>query len=105
MATERGGSMLRSIVATVILLGFVGTASAGTILGGGSKRNDCVVTLQAPGLGFPTGKTFKGVTCADGGPCDGDGAVDGSCRSWCRSASTPRARACLPVAAPRTSSR
>jgi hypothetical protein len=71
--------MLRSAVTTILVLGLVGTASAVTILGGGSKRNDCVVTLQAPGLGFPADKTFKGVTCADGGPCDGDGTVDGSC--------------------------
>jgi OmcA/MtrC family decaheme c-type cytochrome len=83
--------MSRATVIAVCWVGFVGVAGAVSIPGGGSKRNDCVVTLQAPGLGFPAGKVFKGATCADGGPCDADGIVNGSCEllvSICLNADT-----------------
>jgi hypothetical protein len=72
--------MLRSTFIGLAVLGAVGTATAVTIPGGGSKRNDCAVTLQSDGLAFPADKALpKGVTCADGGPCDADGVVDGAC--------------------------
>jgi len=70
--------MLRPTLIGIIVFGAIGIASATTISGGGSKRNDCAVTLQADGLGFPGDKPLlKGATCADGGPCDSDGVVKG----------------------------
>ena len=71
--------MTRTGSIAILLVGLTGVAAAVSIPGGGSKRNDCVVTMQAPGLGFPADKVFKGATCADGGPCDADGMVNGSC--------------------------
>src|SRR5438045_776548 len=68
-------------VGVLVLLLAVATSAGGvTVAGGGSKRTDCLVQLQASGLGFPGGKAvFKGATCADGDPCDADGARNGSC--------------------------
>src|SRR5262245_23961459 len=48
--------------------------------GAGPARTDCLVMLGTTGIGFPGGaKVFKGTTCADGDPCDADGARNGSC--------------------------
>ena len=68
-------------VGVVVIVLAVGTSAHGvTVAGGGSKRTDCLVQLQASGLGFPGGKAvFKGATCADGDPCDADGARNGAC--------------------------
>ena len=74
--------MNRSVIVGVFVMVLVVATSAGgvTVAGGGSKRTDCLVQLQASGLGFPGGKAiFKGATCADGDPCDADGARNGSC--------------------------
>src|SRR5262245_2957392 len=47
--------------------------------GGGSRRTDCMMQMSAEGVGFPTGKTPKGVSCADGDVCDLDGQRNGVC--------------------------
>ncbi len=54
---------------------------AGAVLvpGGGPARQDCLLQLAADGVGFPAGKTPKGVSCADGDACDLDGRRDGVC--------------------------
>ena len=67
-------------MASVLALGSGIWASAVTIPGGGPVAKDCLVVVMADGLGFPGDKTFKGSTCADGNPCDGDGVRDGVCR-------------------------
>jgi hypothetical protein len=55
-------------------------ASAVTLAGGGSKRNDCLVEILANGLGYPGGvAVFTGTTCADGDVCDADGLRNGAC--------------------------
>jgi OmcA/MtrC family decaheme c-type cytochrome len=73
--------MKRSVVGVFVIVLAVATSAGGvTVAGGGSKRTDCLVQLQASGLGFPGGKAvFKGATCADGDPCDADGARNGAC--------------------------
>jgi OmcA/MtrC family decaheme c-type cytochrome len=72
--------MTRATLALMVLLGCTGGAMAVSIPGGGSKRNDCAVSLQTDGLAFPADKALaKGSTCADGGPCDADGFIDGVC--------------------------
>ncbi|HWP66456.1 MAG TPA: OmcA/MtrC family decaheme c-type cytochrome [Candidatus Limnocylindria bacterium] len=83
-----------------VVLGLLGAAGAATIPGGGSKRNDCAVTLQADGLAFPAGKArVSGVSCADGGPCDADGAIDGVCHflvAFCTNTESEALAACGP---------
>jgi OmcA/MtrC family decaheme c-type cytochrome len=72
---------------TWILLGVL-AATAGTAVpgraatfvpGGGPARQDCLLQLAADGVGFPAGKTPKGVSCADGDVCDLDGVRNGVC--------------------------
>ncbi|MCW5890295.1 MAG: OmcA/MtrC family decaheme c-type cytochrome [bacterium] len=53
--------------------------AATLVPGGGAARQDCLVQLAADGVGFPAGKTPKGVTCADGDSCDLDGQRNGVC--------------------------
>src|SRR5262245_47635099 len=64
--------------------------------GGGGRRTDCMMQMAAEGVGFPTGKTPKGVSCADGDFCDLDGQRNGVCLfqiSLCLNQTT---RACRP---------
>ena len=85
--------MSRTGVVGIVLLGLAASASAVSIPGGGSKRNDCAVALQADGLAFPAGNERpKGTSCADGGPCDADGTIDGACEflvAFCLNVDTP----------------
>lgn len=53
--------------------------AATLVPGGGPARQDCLAQLAADGVGFPAGKTPKGVTCADGDSCDLDGERNGVC--------------------------
>jgi OmcA/MtrC family decaheme c-type cytochrome len=93
--------MGRAFLVGVLLLGVTGVAGAVSIPGGGSKRNDCAVTLQVEGLAFPADKSRpKGSSCADGGPCDADGAVDGACRllvAFCLNVESEGLPACGPA--------
>ena len=88
-----GGTMSRTGVLGILLLGLATSAGAVSIPGGGSKRNDCAVALQADGLAFPAGNERpKGTSCADGGPCDADGTIDGACEflvAFCLNVETP----------------
>jgi OmcA/MtrC family decaheme c-type cytochrome len=85
--------MSRTGVLGILLLGLATSAGAVSIPGGGSKRNDCAVALQADGLAFPAGNERpKGTSCADGGPCDADGTIDGACEflvAFCLNVATP----------------
>ena len=66
--------MLRPTLIGIIVFGAIGIASATTISGGGSKRNDCAVTLQADGLGFPGDKPLlKGTYANNLGHMDSPG--------------------------------
>jgi len=67
-----------------------------TVPGGGNARTDCLLQLSAEGVGFPAGKTPKGVSCADGDVCDFDGHRNGVCLfavSFCLNQPT---RSCQP---------
>ncbi|HEY2387209.1 MAG TPA: hypothetical protein VGK30_09625 [Candidatus Binatia bacterium] len=60
------------------LLGFVRPAAALVVGGGGSKRTDCLVALDAPVNDPPTKP--KNIECTDGdSSCDADGVVNGEC--------------------------
>ena len=95
--------MNRSVaVGVVVIVLAVGTSAHGvTVAGGGPGRTDCLVELRASGLGFPAGKAvFKGATCADGDPCDADGARNGSCLFTpmiCLNQSDPALPKCSPA--------
>ena len=53
--------------------------AATLVPGGGNARTDCVLQLSGEGVGFPAGKTAKGISCADGDLCDLDGRRNGVC--------------------------
>jgi len=57
----------------------LGVTAATVVPGGGSSRTDCMLQMSAEGVGFPAGKTPKGVSCADGDVCDLDGRRNGIC--------------------------
>ncbi|HXJ33782.1 MAG TPA: OmcA/MtrC family decaheme c-type cytochrome [Candidatus Eisenbacteria bacterium] len=71
--------MTRGVLAASIVLLTAFSAGAVTLPGGGPKGTDCHLELMVNGSGFPAGKTFTGTTCPDGGSCDADGQINGSC--------------------------
>ena len=71
-------------------------AAATLVPGGGSRRTDCMMQMSAEGVGFPTGKTPKGVSCADGDVCDLDGQRNGVCVFRERLCLNQPTRACQP---------
>src|SRR5262245_15905454 len=71
-------------------------AAATLIPGGGNRRTDCMMQMSAEGVGFPTGKTPKGVSCADGDFCDLDGQRNGVCVFQVRLCLNEPTRACQP---------
>jgi len=86
--------------AAVVLLTVVATSrgsrAATLVPGGGNARTDCVLQLSGEGVGFPAGKTAKGISCADGDVCDLDGRRNGVCTfqlSFCVNEPT---RSCQP---------
>jgi hypothetical protein len=85
----------------VMVLAVATSAGGVTVAGGGPAKTDCLVELRASGLGFPAGKAvFKGATCADGDPCDADGARNGSCLFTpmiCLNQSDPALPKCSPA--------
>ncbi len=87
----------RSFVLVAFLVVVSAPAGAATLVpGGGPARQECLVQLAADGVGFPAGKTPKGVTCADGDACDLDGQRNGVCTlsvAFCLNQPT---RACQP---------
>ena len=76
----QGPALGAPVLAALLLLVPV-WASAATVGGGGSKKADCMVTLEVPGANHPAPpKTPRGVKCYDGDPsCDSDGLRDGRC--------------------------
>ena len=56
-----------------------GATAATVVPGGGNKRTDCLLQMSAEAVGYPAGKTPKGVTCADGDSCDFDRQRNGVC--------------------------
>jgi predicted CXXCH cytochrome family protein len=70
--------------------------AATLVPGGGSRRTDCMMQMSAEGVGFPTGKTPKGVSCADGDVCDLDGQRNGSCLFQISLCLNQPTRACRP---------
>lgn len=69
-----------ALVALAALLAITPCATAATLVpGGGGGRTDCLMQMSAEGIGFPAGKTPKGVSCADGDVCDVDGQRNGVC--------------------------
>ena len=84
-----------------LLLAAANGAGAVIVAGGGPKGTDCLVELVPSGIGFPGGKkVFKGSTCADGDPCDADGARNGSCLirpTVCLNQSDPTFPKCRPA--------
>jgi OmcA/MtrC family decaheme c-type cytochrome len=93
----------RSVAVGVLVVALAVARGAGgvTVAGGGPAKTDCLVELQASGLGFPSGKAvFKGATCADGDPCDADGVRNGSCLfkpMICFNQSDPALPKCTPA--------
>jgi hypothetical protein len=85
----------------ILALAIARSAAGVTVAGGGPGRTDCLVELQASGIGFPGGKKlFKGATCADGDPCDADGLRNGSCLFTpmvCLNQSDPALPKCSPA--------
>src|SRR5262245_43557159 len=71
-------------------------AAATLMPGGGNRRTDCMMQMSAEGVGFPTGKTPKGVSCADGDLCDLDGQRNGVCVFQVRLCLNEPTRACQP---------
>ena len=71
-ATYVGLAILLAIAPTRI-------TAATLVPGGGNRRTDCQLQMSAEGVGFPAGKTPKGVSCADGDVCDLDGQRNGVC--------------------------
>jgi hypothetical protein len=57
----------------------IGVDGATLVPGGGGARTDCLLQMSAEGVGFPAGKTPKGVSCADGDVCDLDRQRNGIC--------------------------
>ncbi len=74
---------MRSFVCLAIALTLVSApaAVAATVVGGGSKRTDCMMVFEAPGANKPAPpKNPKHVDCIDGDPsCDADGARNAVC--------------------------
>jgi hypothetical protein len=91
-----GAPLIRVAVAVLLAAAPVRVAAATLIPGGGGRRTDCIMQMSAEGVGFPAGKTPKGVSCADGDVCDVDGQRNGVCLfrvSLCLNEPT---RACQP---------
>ena len=57
---------------------------------------DCLMQMSAEGVGFPAGKTPKGVSCADGDTCDLDGRRNGVCLFSIALCLNEPTRACQP---------
>ncbi len=66
------------LIALLLLPAFAWSA---TVAGGGSKKTDCMVVLDAPGANHPAPpKTPRGAKCYDGDlSCDADGLRNGRC--------------------------
>jgi hypothetical protein len=64
----------------VLALGTTTAAPAHALVvgGGGGAATDCLLAFDAPANLPPLAP--RNVRCADGAPCDADGAVNGSCR-------------------------
>jgi hypothetical protein len=89
-------SLTSRAVALVLAVAPMQVTAATLVPGGGSRRTDCMMQMSAEGVGFPAGKTPKGVSCADGDVCDLDGQRNGVCLfqvSFCVNEPT---RACQP---------
>ncbi len=69
---------LAALALAAMLAGVAGPAAALVIGGGGSKRTDCLLALDAP-VNDPLTKP-KRILCTDGdSSCDADGVVNGEC--------------------------
>jgi OmcA/MtrC family decaheme c-type cytochrome len=91
-----GAPLIRVAVAVLLAAAPVRVAAATLIPGGGGRRTDCMMQMSAEGVGFPTGKTPKGVSCADGDVCDLDGQRNGSCLFQISLCLNQPTRACQP---------
>ena len=74
-----GAPLIRLAVAVLLAAAPMRVAGATLVPGGGGRRTDCIMQMSAEGVGFPAGKTPKGVSCADGDVCDLDGQRNGVC--------------------------
>jgi OmcA/MtrC family decaheme c-type cytochrome len=91
------GALLKSAAVAVLLAAGPPRVAAGTLVpGGGNPRTDCMMQMSAEGVGFPTGKTPKGVSCADGDFCDSDGQRNGVCVFQVSLCLNQPTRACRP---------
>src|SRR5262249_57613034 len=84
------------LAVAVVIAGPPVLAAATLVPGGGSRRTDCMMQMSAEGVGFPTGKTPKGVSCADGDVCDLDGQRNGVCVVQISICLNQPTRACRP---------
>jgi OmcA/MtrC family decaheme c-type cytochrome len=83
-------------IALLLAVAPMQVAAATLVPGGGSRRTDCMMQMSAEGVGFPTGKTPKGVSCADGDVCDLDGQRNGVCLFQISLCLNQPTRACRP---------
>ena len=91
------GALLTSLAVAVLLAaGSPRVAAATLVPGGGNPRTDCMMQMSAEAVGFPTGKTPKGVSCADGDVCDFDGQRNGVCVFQVSLCLNEPTRACRP---------
>src|SRR5205809_7413873 len=74
----------------------MGATAATVVPGGGNKRTDCLLQMSAEAVGYPAGKTPKGVTCADGDSCDFDRQRNGVCVFQVSFCLNEPARSCQP---------
>src|SRR5262249_37079957 len=84
------------VVAALMAVAPMPVAAATLVPGGGNRRTDCMMQMSAEGVGFPTGKTPKGVSCADGDFCDLDGQRNGVCVFQVRLCLNQPTRTCQP---------
>jgi hypothetical protein len=98
-------SMLASTLPGLFAVAAVATltvpADAQTVRGGGSKKTDCMVVLEAPGANHPAPpKTAKNIDCVDGdASCDTDGLRNARCvfdLQLCVNSTTPELPDCTP---------
>jgi len=89
-------ALLTSLAVAVVIAVTPVLAAATLVPGGGSRRTDCMMQMSAEGVGFPTGKTPKGVSCADGDVCDLDGQRNGVCVFQISLCLNQPTRACRP---------
>jgi hypothetical protein len=76
MNTQRA---LATILLTLVSL-HVARAQTAIVSGEGPRRAACRAAIAAVGDEFPAGARARGITCADGAPCDRDGVVNGVCQ-------------------------